>query len=77
MIEAPRVETGRVVLGAVRQAEGASVQRGVPRGTVYSTFRVPLQKTLTARGRAPIVRRTVTAPPEHAPVVHLPPLLEA
>jgi hypothetical protein len=59
MIEAPGVETGRVVLGAVRQTEGASVQRGAPRATVYSTFRVPLQKTLT---RPEDVHRSSAAP---------------
>jgi len=50
---------------AVRQAEGADVQRGAMLATVYSTFSVTLQNTDTTRGRATIIRRTVAAPPEN------------
>jgi hypothetical protein len=80
------VETGRVVLGAdlataggvaARQAEVVDVQRRAMLATVYSTFRVMLQKTHPTRGRAPIVRCPMTAPPANAPVAHLPPMLEA
>src|SRR5207249_823115 len=57
---------------AVRQAEGADVQRGAMLATVYSTFSVTFQNTYTTRGRATIVRRTVTAPPENAPAAPMP-----
>ena len=62
---------------AARQAEVADVQRGATPATVYSTFRVTLQKTHTTRGRALIVRRTVTAPTDHTPAEHIPTMLEA
>jgi hypothetical protein len=52
---------------AVRQAAVANMQRGVKLATVYSTFRGTFQKTHTTRGRATIVGRTVTTPPDNAP----------
>jgi len=62
---------------AVRQAAVANVQRGVKLATVYSTCSVTLQKTHTTRGRATIVCRTVTTPPDNAPAEHSLPMLDA
>jgi hypothetical protein len=46
---------------ATRQAKVGYVQRGATLATVYSTLSVTFQNAHTTRGRATIVRRTVTA----------------
>ena len=61
---------------AVRQAAVANMQRGVKLATVYSTFSGTFQKTHTTRGRATIVCRTVTTPPDNAPAEHILPMLD-
>ena len=53
------------------------MQRGATRATVYSTFSVTIQTMHTTRGRATIVRRTVTAPPDNSPAEHIPTMPDA